>query len=117
VNRWARRVQLSFAGPQTVRQLLENLAHRQRTVLALPGVCHVALSDCLYGTARPRATINRVGGGDLLRSIASIDGLAELGALAGPLDTAGVRVKVRSPAPHVTFNFHAAADSPPDRRL
>jgi hypothetical protein len=107
MNQWRLRSELVWAGSETVRELLINLRHARRTVVKLPSGCHPLLSTVLYGTARPRNRIDIVADSDLLLRISEIDELAALADLVSPMRDTGTRLRLRSPYPHLVFNFGA----------
>ena len=104
---WRFAAEVVWTGPASVRELSTNLEHRRRTILKLPADCHPRLSACLYPNALPRNRIDVTGDAALLLRIAALDELAELAELSQPMKSMGARLRLRSPAPHLVFNFPA----------
>jgi hypothetical protein len=102
---------LIWEGPPSIWQIIDNLERRKRTVLRLPTSYHPALSACLYSHMRTRGRIDLIGDAELLARITAIDGLRELTQLVEPMQKAGARLRLRSPAPHLVFNV------PSNRRI
>lgn len=105
MNRWRLKSELTWAGSETVRELLINARHCERTIVKLPPECHPLLSTALYGTSRGRSRIDIVADPDLLLRLSAVDELAALADLVSPLRDTGTRVRLRSPRPHLVFNF------------
>jgi hypothetical protein len=95
---------LIWEGPPSIWQIIDNLERRKRTVLRLPTSYHPALSACLYSHMPTRRRIDLIGDTELLARIAAIEGLRELTQLLEPMQKAGARLRLRSPAPHLVFN-------------
>jgi hypothetical protein len=114
MSKWRFPDELVWAGRDTVRELVTNLEHRRRTVLKLPSDCHSALSARLYESRPTRGRIDVTGDATLLLRIAAVDEIAELAELAQPMRTIGARLRLRSPAPHLVFNFQTARNVAPE---
>jgi hypothetical protein len=101
---WRTSSRLVWDGAPSIRQIVGKLGRRQRTVLRLPTSYHPALSAYFYAGVPVRKRIDLVGDAGLLARIAEVDGLGELGKLVQPMQDAGARLRLRSPAPHLVFN-------------
>jgi hypothetical protein len=97
------RTRLMWRGQETVREILDSLHKRERTLLVLPAGFHHAVNVSVSGDedahAPTETTLDRAAFDRLVR----IRGLRELAELREPLAEAGMEVRVRTPPPQLGF--------------
>ena len=93
-----RTTEIEWRGEATIPEISEALNDNGRVDLVLPANFNHALFARLYpGTAAGAEEIDIRGGPELLRSVASVDGLDDLRTLMDLAETVDARIHVISP--------------------
>jgi hypothetical protein len=95
---------LPWRGAETVAAARNMLGRHHDVELKLPaGYHHAVLSRFQTGSTEMAEQVDVVGGAELLRELASIQGLDQLAELETAVERARMRVRVVSPSPSIVI--------------